>query len=59
MEEIDETAIIEHQPDSQIQPSCYDPADLSSWPTSSDASPEQVSIVVTISYNVLNYYTAH
>jgi hypothetical protein len=48
MEEIDETAIIEHQPDSQIQPSCYDPADLSSWPTSSDASPEQVSIVVTI-----------
>jgi hypothetical protein len=47
MEEIDETcgkAIIENQPDSEIQPSCYDPADLSSWPTSSDASPEQVSL---------------
>ena len=27
----------------QTQPSFYGPADLSSWPTSSDASPEQVS----------------
>jgi hypothetical protein len=52
MEEKDETcgiAIIENQPDSQIQPTCYDPADLSSWPSSSYASPEQVSLIYIIS----------